>query len=107
VVSDVASWGHLTKPVLEQNGYVVSRVELYLGATYPVFFVEPSPGAKPLLERAVKDPWPVRLFAHALLRENGGYPLEIVEGREIQERYRYRGRDRMFQRLVGADWKEL
>ncbi|MDI1434057.1 hypothetical protein [Polyangium sorediatum] len=108
VVGDTATWAHPIKQALAERGFVLTRVELYLGATYPAFFVRPIAGRPALFERASKDPWEVRLAAHALLAANGGLAFELVEDASGERsRYRYRGRDRTFERLVAGLWKML
>jgi hypothetical protein len=108
VVDDVTRWGHPAKKELSEQGLRVTRVELYLDNSYPVFFVAPSPGVAPLHERAAKSPWDVRLAAHAILEANGGFAFELVEDAAGgRSRYRYRGKDRTFERLLGDAWRPL
>jgi hypothetical protein len=108
VVEDATRWSHPVKAALAEHGFVVRRVELYLGGTYPALFIAPAPGQPTVFERAAKDPWPVRLAAHELLEANGGYAFELVEDAPGgRSRYRFRGRDRTLSRLVGAAWKAL
>lgn len=108
VVASAAAWGHPVKDALAQQGFSVERVELYRNGKYPVLFVRPTAARGTLLDRAGKNPWEIRLAAHAILEANGGFPFELCEvGGGERERYRYRGASATFERRVGEAWKGL
>lgn len=42
IISNIGSWSHPVKSVIESNGFTIDKVELYQEKTYPVFYVQSS-----------------------------------------------------------------
>lgn len=75
VVTDVTTFHHPTRDVIEAERLMLVRVERYRKDEYPVFFVEAS-GPFPTREKGTA----VRAFAARLVRKNGGFACELSIG---------------------------
>lgn len=107
-VTAMQPFRHPAKTALARSGLSLVRVELYLGKTYPAFFVQRRRRAATLLARALQSPWLARQVAHRVLVANSGFPYEIVDQTDGKlDRYRFRGAARSFERKTDRGWQPL
>lgn len=86
VITNTGTWSHPVRKVLENAGFKVTRVELYLGGKYPVFFVS---GDVDLRQLQLHKTDASNALARDILKANGQWAFEIVD--QQGDRYRYNG----------------
>ena len=99
VISEVTTWDHPAKAVVEQEGTLV-RVEFYLGGRYPVFFLKTPEGVNHLRYEQLHQTSAMDTWGRALLKANGGWAFEVVENGS--DRFRYNA-SRVSRPLAGFD----
>lgn len=86
VVENTAAWSHPVKKVFDSAGLKVTKVELYLGGRYPVFF---SSGDLDLRYLQLHNTNAANALASEILKGNGQWSFEIVD--QQGDRFRYNG----------------
>lgn len=86
VVAGTAGWKHPVRKPLEARGLTVTRVELYQGSTYPVFFVSESDPDHGLAALLAADPKGAAAWGQEVLKANAGWAFELrfPDGRRVR-----------------------